>query len=139
MTRRHTTGFTIEFGDCDPAGIVHYPNFLGLIDAASRHFFVAAGIASWTELEATTGIFGTPVVGVAIAFQRTATYGEEIDIETWIDEWRGKSFVMKHVVRRGEEVLAEAQETRIFARRRADDPGRIQAVVLPKAIKERVA
>lgn len=28
----------VEFGDCDPAGIVWFPNFFRWIDAASRHF-----------------------------------------------------------------------------------------------------
>jgi 4-hydroxybenzoyl-CoA thioesterase len=139
MTRRHTTRFTVEFGDCDPARIVHYPNFFKWIDAASRHFFVAAGVASWSELEAKTGIIGTPLVDVSARFLRPATYGDEIAIESWIDEWRGKSFVMKHVIRRGDEILVEGEETRIFARRRPDDPKRIQAVEAPEAIKKMVA
>jgi len=139
MTRRHTTRFTVEFGDCDPAKIVHYPNFFKWIDAASRHFFVAAGVGSWSELEAKTGIIGTPLVDVSARFLRPATYGDEIAIESWIDEWRGKSFVMKHVIRRGDDILVEGQETRIFARRHPDDPKRIQAVETPEAIKRMVA
>lgn len=138
MTRRHTTRFTIEFGDCDPARIVYYPNFLRWIDAASRHFFAAAGVGSWSDLEISTGILGTPLVDVTARFLRPATYGEEIAVETWIDEWRGKSFVMKHVVRRGEDVLVEAQEIRMFARRHPDDPSRIQAVAAPEEILKRI-
>jgi 4-hydroxybenzoyl-CoA thioesterase len=138
VTRRHTTRFTIEFGDCDPARIVYYPNFLRWIDAASRHFFVAAGVGSWSDLEISTGILGTPLVDVTARFLRPATYGEEIAVETWIDEWRGKSFVMKHVVRRGEDVLVEAQEIRMFARRHPDDPSRIQAVAAPEEILKRI-
>ncbi|MFL6695326.1 MAG: acyl-CoA thioesterase, partial [Ramlibacter sp.] len=34
----------VEFGDCDPAGIVWFPNFFRWIDAASRHFFIACGV-----------------------------------------------------------------------------------------------
>lgn len=139
MTRRHTTRFTVEFGDCDPARIVHYPNFFKWIDAASRHFFVAAGVPSWAELEAATGIIGTPLVDVSARFLRPATYGEEIAIESWIDEWRGKSFVMKHVIRRGNDILVEGQEIRIFARRHPDDPKRIQAVEAPERIRRMVA
>jgi 4-hydroxybenzoyl-CoA thioesterase len=134
MTRRHTTRFMIEFGDCDPAQIVHYPNFLKWIDAASRHFFVAAGVPSWLDMEAATGIIGTPLVDVSARFLRPATYGEEITIESWIDEWRDKSFVMKHVIRRGNEILVEGRETRVFARRHPDDSKRIQVVAPPEEI-----
>jgi 4-hydroxybenzoyl-CoA thioesterase len=137
VTRRHTTRFTIEFGDCDPAQIVFYPNFLKWIDAASRHFFVAAGVASWAEMEAATGIIGTPLVEVSLRFVRPATYGEEIAVETWIEEWRGKSFVMKHIVRRGDEVLVEGTEIRVFARRHPEDPKRIQAVLPPEDVRKR--
>ena len=34
----------VEFGDCDPAGIVWFPNFFRWIDAASRHFFAEHGL-----------------------------------------------------------------------------------------------
>src|SRR4051812_35838364 len=49
MTFTHTTPFTVEFGDCDPAGIVFYPNFLRWTDAASLRFFAAAGVAPWHQ------------------------------------------------------------------------------------------
>ena len=32
----------IEFGDCDPAGIVYYPNYFRMFDAATAHLFEAA-------------------------------------------------------------------------------------------------
>ena len=38
MTFSHVTEFVVEFGDCDPAQIVFYPNFLRWMDAASLHF-----------------------------------------------------------------------------------------------------
>ena len=40
---------TIHFGDCDPAGIVFYPNFLRWMDAASAHFFAECGVPPWRE------------------------------------------------------------------------------------------
>ncbi len=135
MTRRHTTEFTVEFGDCDPAQIVYYPNFLRWMDAASRHYFVAAGVPHWSEIEATLGIIGTPIVDVTAKFLRPATYGDRIAVDTTIAEWRNKSFVVTHVIRRGADVLVEGQEVRIFARRHPDDPRRIQAVPAPASIR----
>ena len=46
----------VEFGDCDPARIVWFPNFFRWIDAASRHFFVECGVPPWHETEQTLGI-----------------------------------------------------------------------------------
>jgi 4-hydroxybenzoyl-CoA thioesterase len=136
MSFRHVTHFIVEFGDCDPAQIVFYPNFFRWFDAASRHYFIAAGVPLWSELERTTGIIGTPLVDASARFLRPATYGDAIEVETTIEEWRGKSFVMKHTLRRGDEVLAEGQEVRIFARRHPDDAKRIQAVTAPDSIRQ---
>lgn len=135
MTRRHVTRFTVEFGDCDPAQIVFYPNFFRWMDAASLHFFRAAGVPSWRDFEAQTGIIGTPLVDASAKFIRPASYGDMIDVEASVLEWRGKSFVMAHVIRRDDTVLVEGREVRVFARRHPDDPARIQAVDVPAAIR----
>jgi hypothetical protein len=45
---------------------------------------------------------------------------------------------MKHVVRRGDDVLVEAQETRVFARRHPEDRKRIQAVLPPEEVRRMV-
>jgi 4-hydroxybenzoyl-CoA thioesterase len=136
MSNHHRSQFTVEWGDCDPAQIVFYPNFFRWMDAASLRFFRAAGVPPWRELEAQSGIIGTPLVDASARFLRPATYGDVIDIDTAIDEWRGKSFVMSHIIRRGEEVLVEGREVRVFARRHPEDPARIQAVDPPESVRK---
>ena len=126
----------VEFGDCDPAQIVFYPNFFRWMDAASLQFFVACGMPKWQELAQTDRIIGTPIVDVSAKFLRTATYGDAIDVETSIIEWRDKSFVMQHVIRRDGDVLVEGREIRIFAQRHPEDPSRIQAVRLPERLRK---
>ena len=135
MSRHHISQFTVEWGDCDPAQIVFYPNFFRWMDAASLRFFRAAGVPPWREFEAQSGILGTPLVDASARFLRPATYGDVLDIDTAIDEWRGKSFVMSHIIRRGAEVLVEGREVRVFARRHPEDPARIQAVDPPESVR----
>jgi 4-hydroxybenzoyl-CoA thioesterase len=43
---------------------------------------------------------------------------------------------MRHIISRAAEILVEGQEVRIFARRRPDDPLRIQAVRLPDHLRK---
>ncbi len=135
MSRHHTSEFIVEFGDCDPAQIVFYPNYFRWMDAASLHFFRALGVPPWREFEAQTGILGTPLVEASAKFVRPASYGDAIAVDTAIAEWRGKSFVMSHIIRRGADVLVEGREVRVFARRRVDDPARIEAVAVPESIR----
>ena len=43
MSRTTTYEIQVQFGDCDPAGIVFFPNFSKWMDAASLHFFMSCG------------------------------------------------------------------------------------------------
>jgi 4-hydroxybenzoyl-CoA thioesterase len=123
----------VEFGDCDPAQIVWYPNFFRWIDAASRHFFAQCGVPRWEETERTMGVIGTPLVDTQARFIRTASYGDALEVHTRVSEWRNKSFVQSHRIMRGEDLIMECEEVRIFAQRRPE--GGIRAVPVPESIR----
>jgi 4-hydroxybenzoyl-CoA thioesterase len=135
MSVVHTFRINVEFGDCDPAQIVYYPNFLRWIDAASRNYFVQSGVPLWHELEKTIGIIGTPILDAHLRFAKPASYGDRLEIETEVIEWRNRTFVMRHRIRRGDDLLVECTEVRAFVRRLDDDPKKIQAVPVPDDIK----
>ncbi len=80
----------VMFGDCDPAGIVFFPNFSKWMDASSLNFFVKCGVPPWRELKKTRGIVGTPLLEIHTKFMRPATYGERLQIHTSVTEWREK-------------------------------------------------
>lgn len=123
----------VEFGDCDPAGIVWYPNFFGWMDAASRHFFAECGVPRWEETTKTLGVIGTPLVDTKSRFVATASYGDTLKIAVTVREWREKSFVQSYRVTRddpqGETLILEAEDVRIFGGKRPD--GRLRALPIP--------
>jgi 4-hydroxybenzoyl-CoA thioesterase len=127
----------VQFGDCDPARIVWFPNFFRWIDAASRHFFAECGVPPWHETERTMGVIGTPLVDTHARFIKTASYPDVLHIHTSIAEWRTKSFVQRHRVLRpvDGDLIMECDEVRIFAARRAEDPEAIHAVPIPQEIR----
>ena len=125
----------VMFGDCDPAGIVFFPNFLKWMDASSQNFFVQCGVPPWRELVKTTNIIGTPLLEINTKFRRPATYGETLQIHTSVEEWRDKVFIHRHIVKRADEVLCEGTEVRAFCVRLPDDPDRIKAILVPEDIK----
>jgi 4-hydroxybenzoyl-CoA thioesterase len=124
----------VEFGDCDPAGIVWFPNFFRWIDAASRHFFVTCGVPPWAETAGTIGVIGTPLVDTHAKFVKTATYGDQLQVHTSISEWRTRSFVQRYRVTRGDVLLMECEEIRIFAGKR--DDGSMFAHAIPESIRK---
>ena len=135
MSKTVTYNVNVMFGDCDPAGIVFFPNFSKWMDASSLHFFMQCGIPPWRETTKTRGIIGTPLLEIHTKFLRPATYGETLTVYTSIDQWNRKTFVQKHVVQRGDTVLCEGLETRAFCQRHPDDPDRIQAIEVPEDFK----
>jgi 4-hydroxybenzoyl-CoA thioesterase len=125
----------VQFGDCDPAGIVFFPNFARWMDAASLSFFMQCGLPPWRELVKTRGIVGTPVLEVDTRFLVAATYGQTLTVATQVQEWRAKVFVQLHRVTRGDELICEGREVRAFVRRDADEPDRLRAMPVPDDIK----
>ena len=135
MKRISVFQIAVEFGDCDPAQIVYFPNFFRWFDASSRKFFIECGVPPWREMEKANGIIGTPVVEASSRFILPATYGDKVEVHTSIEEWREKTFVMKHALSRGNDLLAEGRDVRVFAIRHPDDSTRIKAVPIPEEIR----
>jgi 4-hydroxybenzoyl-CoA thioesterase len=135
VTKTHTYAVNVQFGDCDPAGIVFFPNFSRWMDEASLAFFMAQGVPPWRELVKTRGIIGTPLLEIHTKFMRPATYGETIHVHTTVEEWAAKTFRHRHVVKRGDTVLCEGTEVRAFCIRDPENPDRIKAIPVPEDIK----
>ena len=134
MTKTVIHSVTVEFGDCDPARIVWFPNFFRWIDAASRNYFVQCGVPPWHETTKTMGMIGTPLVDTQASFKKTASYGDVLEIHTSISEWRSKSFVQSYRIMRGADEIMSCTEVRIFA---ADkEGGGIRALPIPEEIRQ---
>ena len=123
----------VEFGDCDPAGIVFFPNFSRWMDAASHHFFVQCGLPPWREMTEPVGVVGAPLLEIHTRFLKSVTYGETIEVHTDVEEWRGKVFIQRHRVLRGDDLICEGRETRALCVRDAE--GRLKAIPVPDFIR----
>ena len=135
MSKTVTHTVHVEFGDCDPAGIVWFPNFFRWIDAASRNFFTQCGVPRWEETTRTLGIIGTPLVDTHSRFLKTASYGDTLAVHVTVKEWRDKSFVQTYRITREDVLIMECEEVRIFATTRNDGKNSIRAVPVPASIR----
>jgi 4-hydroxybenzoyl-CoA thioesterase len=135
MSRTTLHTVNVQFGDCDPGGIVFFPNFSRWMDAASLMFFMQCGVQPWRILEKERGIVGTPLLEINTKFMKTVTYGETIVITTHVEEWRAKVFIQVHRVTRGDDLVCEGREVRAFVKRDADNPDRLRAIPVPDDIR----
>lgn len=110
----HTMEIDIEFGDCDPAGIVYFPNYYRFFDnAAARLVSVALGMnkREWT---ARYGIAGIPVVDIKTSFRSPSRFGDRVAIESRILKLGRSSFVVGHRLTNRDVLGVEGEETRVW-------------------------
>jgi 4-hydroxybenzoyl-CoA thioesterase len=133
-TRLHRRPVTIEWGDCDPAGIVFYPRYFAMFDASTAALFQAAlGMPkiAWTKHYAMLGI---PMVDTRATFAVPCAHGDEVVIESRVTAFRRSSFDVVHRLLKADGTLAvEGFETRVWTARDAES-GRIGAVPIPEAV-----
>jgi 4-hydroxybenzoyl-CoA thioesterase len=126
----------IEWGDCDPAGIVYYPRYFVMFDNATVALFAAAGLPKH-EMVKTYDIVGIPMVDTRSSFHIPSRWGDTITIESRIATWKRSSFDVEHRVFKGNDLAIEAWETRVWVGRHPDDPERIKSQEIPQDVKAR--
>ncbi|MGE0446202.1 MAG: acyl-CoA thioesterase [Vicinamibacterales bacterium] len=128
-TSRHP--HRVEFGECDPFGIVYFPRYLEMLDAATAALFDAAGVPLTQLLDDGIGI---PLVTVNVEFHRPATFGDQLVVVSRVARWGDSSFDLEHEVRRGEDLVATATARRVWTRR---EGARLAGVTVPDDIRRR--
>jgi 4-hydroxybenzoyl-CoA thioesterase len=129
----NTTKVEVQFGDCDPAGIVYYPNYFRFFDTATAALISAAlGMNKrlWLDKFACAGI---PMVDTGARFLAPNRFGDVIDIRSEITELGRSSFAVVHTVVRDGEIKIEAREKRVWAVR--DEQGGITSAPVPDAVR----
>ena len=79
----------ITFGDCDPVGIVFYPNTFRWMDAAFHKFLRPFG--GHAKLCASLQSVGIGLVDASAQFQRPLRDGDQLTIDMQITNWGDKS------------------------------------------------
>ena len=106
----------VEWGDCDPYGIVFYPNFYKWMDSAQWNYFNKIKYPI-SKLEKEYGIVGLPLLHTEANYLK-ACYRENIlHIETSLIKITKSTLKLQHIIKRKKEIVCHGSETRIWARR----------------------
>jgi 4-hydroxybenzoyl-CoA thioesterase len=127
----------IEWGDCDPAGIVYYPRYFAYFDNCTAALFEAAGLPKHDMLRHYQ-IVGIPMVDTRARFLAPSRFGDDVEVESCITEWRRSSFDVQHRLYRGTQLAVECSETRVWAARSADDAGKIEGRAVPDEVIQKL-
>ena len=122
---------TIEWGQCDPGGIVFNSRFFEMFDASTWMLLEAAlGVKAHEVLE-TFGIMGLPLVDARAIFLKPAKFGDLAEIVSRVSEFRRSSFEIEHRLSINGEIAVEGGETRVWAARDKANPNKIGGVAIP--------
>lgn len=133
----HTRKLMIEWGDCDPAGIVFYPRYFALFDASTAALFAHALGMRKAQMLAKYGIVGIPMVDTRARFSVPCAFGDDVVIESTVTSFKRSSFDVQHRLLKAKALAVEGFETRVWVGRHPDDPKRIKAREIPQEVLDR--
>jgi 4-hydroxybenzoyl-CoA thioesterase len=126
----------IEWGHCDPLGIVYYPRYFEFFDACTNALFEVAGLPKPQMLKK-YAIAGIPMVETRARFLLPSSFGETVVVETRISEWGSSSFSVEHKIFKGDLLAVEGFEKRVWTVHATDSSKRIQSQPIPREVIER--
>jgi 4-hydroxybenzoyl-CoA thioesterase len=129
--------YRIEWGHCDPAGIVYAPRFLEMFGESTIMLFEKALGIRKRDMLKEQGVLGFPMVDVQARFLAPAAYGDAVVLEAEAPNFGNSSFTIRHRLMKGDRVCVEGVEKRVWAVR---DPERgMKAERVPDDIRARFA
>jgi 4-hydroxybenzoyl-CoA thioesterase len=126
----------IEWGDCDPGGIVYFPRYFEYFDACTNALFECAGLPKRKMLE-TYRIAGIPLVESQARFFAPSQFGDIVMVESCVTEWGRSSFSVRHQLFKDTTLAAEVLEKRVWVARSTQTSRVFEGRAIPQAVKEK--
>ena len=131
LTNRRT--LRIEWGQCDPAGIVFYPQYLIIFDTSTGWLFERTGLTP-LAMRQRYKIVGMPIVEVGVKFLQPCRFDDDVVVESEIGEWGRSSFTVRHRILKSGALALDGFEKRVWAAPHPERPGEIKAQPVPAEI-----
>ena len=94
----NTRTIRVQWGDCDPAGIVFYPRYFEWFDACTILLFEKATGMTKIDMLAKYNGAGLALLEARANFKVAAHFGEDIDIATEGTEFRRSRYFVAKIV-----------------------------------------
>lgn len=98
----------IQFSNCDPAGIVFYPQFFYILSETKEDFLIRIGHPQHHYINKLRK--GWPMVRLETDFKRPSRYGDQIDVDIEVFKLGRTSLGLKYTIRGddGERLVAHS-------------------------------
>ncbi len=121
----------IDWGDCDPAGIIFYPRYFDIFDGSTAALFERALGLTKIELLKTYAFSGFPLVYTQARFLQPTRFGDDVTVESKIS-FGQTDFEVDHRLSLKSVTCVECVEKRVWAVREPD--GRMKSQQVPEEV-----
>jgi 4-hydroxybenzoyl-CoA thioesterase len=130
----NTRTVRIEWGDCDPAGIIFYPRYFEIFDASTSALFERALGLTKPQMLKTFDIVGFALARTRATFMKPTRFGDDVTVDTSVKFGRC-SFEIAHRLSLKGALCVECSETRVWVAR--DPDGALKPRPVPEAVREK--
>jgi 4-hydroxybenzoyl-CoA thioesterase len=130
----HSRTLRIEWGDCDPAGIVFYPRYFEMFDHSTSLLLEHALGLRKHQISSAYAFDGHPVVATQARFLLPTRYGDDVVIATSLVALRRSSFEVRHLLTKEGALAVEGLETRVWVVRDPSRPGGFKSQPIPEEV-----
>jgi 4-hydroxybenzoyl-CoA thioesterase len=134
-----TRAVRIDWGDCDPAGIVYFPRYFEIFDVSTAALIERA--LGMTKLKGIKfyDFVGYPVVDLRAKFHAPSRFGDDVLIESAVTALKRSSFEIVHRLMKDDVLAVEGFETRVWVGKDPDNPDRIKSKPIPADVSARLS
>jgi 4-hydroxybenzoyl-CoA thioesterase len=135
---KNSRSVRIEWGDCDPAGIVFYPRYFAMFDH-STHLLVetASGLNKYDMMQVYENFTGYPMVDTRGRFMIPCRFGDDVTIDSTFARIGRSSFEVEHKLFKKGQLCLEGFETRVWVGRDPQDASKIRSKPIPDELVAR--
>ncbi|TAK47841.1 MAG: acyl-CoA thioesterase [Xanthobacteraceae bacterium] len=129
---------TVEWGHCDPAGIVYHPRFIDYFDWSCVVLIETALGMKKSAISKVYGMAGIPVVGLSARVTGVVRYGDEIEIVSTITALNRSSFHVRHTLTRDGLPMADCTQMRVWCEHDPKAPTSLKSCEIPAEVREKL-
>jgi len=128
----------IEWGDCDPAGIIFFARYFDIFEVSTTMLIERALGMKKIEYLKAYNFSGHPLVDTRARFLLPTRFGDEVAIATAVVGCGRSSFKIEHRLTHDGALAAEGFETRVWVARDVNDPTRMKSQPIPPPVVARL-
>ena len=131
---KHSYTRLLHWGECDPGGIIFSPNYARWMIEGVERMLLSVGIEPHRMLEGGLRA-GLPLMEQQLRFRRPARLHDTVEHQVEVAALGTKSLTFEHRMLRGDTLLMEATDVRVWGVHPIAQPEQLQALPIPEDVR----